>query len=77
MSVTTARATADEVEHANATGLTPVVFIHGFWLLPNSWDRWAKANRWRRSWDVVTPWNPTPPLNTPLRQFESGRQRSG
>jgi pimeloyl-ACP methyl ester carboxylesterase len=22
-------------------GRTPVVFIHGLWLLPNSWDRWA------------------------------------
>jgi non-heme chloroperoxidase len=30
-----------EAERANATGLTPVVFIHGLWLLPNSWDRWA------------------------------------
>jgi non-heme chloroperoxidase len=30
-----------EVERANATGLQPVVFIHGLWLLPSSWDRWA------------------------------------
>jgi pimeloyl-ACP methyl ester carboxylesterase len=30
-----------EIEKANATGLTPVVFIHGLWLLPSSWDRWA------------------------------------
>jgi non-heme chloroperoxidase len=30
-----------QVEKANATGLTPVVFIHGLWLLPSSWDRWA------------------------------------
>ena len=22
-------------------GRTPVVFIHGLWLLPSSWDRWA------------------------------------
>ena len=39
--VDTATATADQVEKANATGLTPVVFIHGLWLLPSSWDRWA------------------------------------
>ena len=38
---TEARTTADEIERANATGLTPVVFIHGLWLLPSSWDRWA------------------------------------
>ena len=31
----------DVVAHANETGLTPVVFVHGLWLLPNSWDRWA------------------------------------
>src|SRR6187200_3639247 len=29
------------VARANATGLKPVVFIHGLWLLPSSWDRWA------------------------------------
>jgi pimeloyl-ACP methyl ester carboxylesterase len=28
-------------DRANASGLTPVVFIHGLWLLPSSWDRWA------------------------------------
>jgi non-heme chloroperoxidase len=33
--------TAGQVERANASGLTPVVFIHGLWLLPSSWDRWA------------------------------------
>jgi len=38
---TEARDTADQIERANATGLTPVVFIHGLWLLPSSWDRWA------------------------------------
>jgi non-heme chloroperoxidase len=32
-----------QVEQANATGRVPVVFIHGLWLLPSSWDRWAAA----------------------------------
>jgi pimeloyl-ACP methyl ester carboxylesterase len=41
MSAVTTPTTADQVEQANATGLTPVVFIHGLWLLPSSWDRWA------------------------------------
>jgi pimeloyl-ACP methyl ester carboxylesterase len=31
-----------QVEQANASGRTPVVFIHGLWLLPSSWDRWAE-----------------------------------
>jgi non-heme chloroperoxidase len=30
-----------EIEAANASGNTPVVFIHGLWLLPSSWDAWA------------------------------------
>jgi non-heme chloroperoxidase len=30
-----------QVARANATGLTPVVFVHGLWLLPSSWERWA------------------------------------
>jgi non-heme chloroperoxidase len=42
MSVTTAPSTVDEqLERANASGLQPIVFIHGLWLLPSSWDRWA------------------------------------
>src|SRR6202000_1413206 len=32
---------AEQVEKANATGKQPVVFVHGLWLLPSSWDRWA------------------------------------
>jgi non-heme chloroperoxidase len=32
---------AEQVERANATARTPVVFVHGLWLLPSSWDRWA------------------------------------
>ncbi|TML18350.1 MAG: alpha/beta hydrolase [Actinobacteria bacterium] len=30
----------EQLDKANSSGLTPVVFIHGLWLLPNSWDRW-------------------------------------
>ena len=31
-----------QVDRANASGRTPVLFIHGLWLLPSSWDRWAE-----------------------------------
>jgi pimeloyl-ACP methyl ester carboxylesterase len=31
-----------QVERANASGRTPVVFIHGLWLLPSSWASWAE-----------------------------------
>jgi non-heme chloroperoxidase len=30
-----------QIEATNASGLTPIVFVHGLWLLPSSWDRWA------------------------------------
>src|SRR5712671_5039843 len=30
----------EQIDRANATGKTPVAFIHGLWLLPSSWDRW-------------------------------------
>jgi pimeloyl-ACP methyl ester carboxylesterase len=32
---------AQQVEQANASGKTPVVFIHGLWLLPSSWNNWV------------------------------------
>jgi pimeloyl-ACP methyl ester carboxylesterase len=34
---------SQQVAGANATGRQPVVFVHGLWLLPSSWDRWAKV----------------------------------
>jgi len=30
----------EQIDRANASGKTPVAFIHGLWLLPSSWDRW-------------------------------------
>src|SRR5881227_3430915 len=30
-----------QIEAANASGSAPIVFIHGLWLLPSSWDNWA------------------------------------
>jgi len=32
---------SQQVEQANASGRTPVVLIHGLWLLPSSWDNWV------------------------------------
>jgi pimeloyl-ACP methyl ester carboxylesterase len=31
-----------QIEQANASKRRPVVFVHGLWLLPSSWDRWAR-----------------------------------
>jgi pimeloyl-ACP methyl ester carboxylesterase len=55
-----ARTTAEEVEQANASGLTPVVFIHGLWLLPSSWDRWAAVFE-AAGYSSVTPGWPDDP----------------
>jgi non-heme chloroperoxidase len=30
-----------EIRAANASGNTPVVFVHGLWLLPSSWADWV------------------------------------
>ncbi len=30
-----------QIDRANAAKATPVVFVHGLWLLPSSWDRWV------------------------------------
>jgi pimeloyl-ACP methyl ester carboxylesterase len=31
---------AEQIDKANSAGRSPVVFVHGLWLLPSSWDRW-------------------------------------
>ena len=33
----------EQIRRANESGNPPVVFVHGLWLLPNSWDRWAEV----------------------------------
>jgi pimeloyl-ACP methyl ester carboxylesterase len=40
-SATIAEYESDQVKRANSTGRQPVVFVHGLWLLPSSWDRWV------------------------------------
>ena len=45
-SSTTAAISAAEraqIQRANVSGLHPVVFVHGLWLLPSSWQHWAEA----------------------------------
>jgi pimeloyl-ACP methyl ester carboxylesterase len=31
-----------QIDQANKSGTTPVVFIHGLWVLASSWDRWGE-----------------------------------
>ncbi len=32
---------AQQLEKANSSGRTPIVLIHGLWVLPSSWDNWV------------------------------------
>ena len=50
----------EQCQHANQTGRPPVVFVHGLWLLPNSWDRWAKLFE-DNSYVALTPGGRTTP----------------
>src|SRR5947209_3588887 len=49
-----------QVDQANATGFTPVVFVHGLWLLPSSWDRWARIFE-QAGYTALTPGWPDDP----------------
>jgi non-heme chloroperoxidase len=50
----------EQVERANASGRPPVVFVHGLWLLPTSWDRWATVFE-EAGYTAVTPSWPDDP----------------
>jgi pimeloyl-ACP methyl ester carboxylesterase len=51
---------AAEVERANTSTGTPVLFVHGLWLLPSSWERWADFFE-RNGFVAVTPGWPDDP----------------
>jgi len=33
----------DQIKAVNDSGRAPVMFVHGLWLLPSSWDRWRSV----------------------------------
>jgi len=49
-----------QVDRANTAGSTPVVFVHGLWLLPSSWDRWAELFE-KNGYTALTPGWPDDP----------------
>jgi pimeloyl-ACP methyl ester carboxylesterase len=49
-----------QINRANDSGLTPVVFVHGLWLLPSSWDRWAAVYE-EAGYTTLTPGWPDDP----------------
>ena len=50
----------EQCEQANAIGKPPVVLVHGLWLLPSSWDRWAALFE-ENGYVVLTPGWPDDP----------------
>ena len=73
MSSITQRET-QQVEQANASGRTPVVFIHGLWLLPSSWNNWAALFD-EAGYAPVTPDWPDDPETVEQAQGEPRRIR--
>src|SRR6187399_3301104 len=63
-----------EIEEANASGNTPVVFIHGLWLLPSSWANWVDFFK-QAGYAPLTPDWPDDPENGRRGPGEPGRLR--
>ena len=53
---------ARQIETANESGRPPVVFIHGLWLLADSWGRWVSAFE-EAGYAVLTPGWPDDPAS--------------
>ena len=51
---------AEQVKRANTAGSVSVVFVHGLWLLPSSWDRWAELFE-KNGYAALTPSWPDDP----------------
>lgn len=52
---------AYDVARVNASGQQPVLFVHGLWLLPSSWQRWSALFE-QAGYAALTPgWPDDPP----------------
>jgi non-heme chloroperoxidase len=51
----------DEIDRANETGLTPVVFAHGLWLLSSSWRPWRDLFEQNGYTTIAPGWPDDPP----------------
>jgi non-heme chloroperoxidase len=58
MPLTTAE--LEEIDRANASGMQPVLFVHGLWLLSSSWDRWRGRFEDRGYTTVAPAWPDDP-----------------
>jgi pimeloyl-ACP methyl ester carboxylesterase len=53
----------DDISRANATGLPPVVFVHGLWMLASSWQPW-RAFLEENGYATIAPGWPDDPATT-------------
>src|ERR1700759_4909441 len=60
MAATITEHEAEQVTKPNSPGKQPLVFVHGLWLLPNSWDRWTAVFK-RAGYVPLTPGWPDDP----------------
>jgi non-heme chloroperoxidase len=54
---------AAQIERVNAAGAVPVMFVHGLYLLPSSWNRWAELFE-STGYATLTPGWPDDPETT-------------
>ena len=52
-----------EIDRANASGSQPVVFVHGLWLLSNSWEHWRQLFE-AQGYTTLAPGWPDDPATT-------------
>jgi pimeloyl-ACP methyl ester carboxylesterase len=68
MSTTILECELEQVVHANATRRQPVVFVHGLWLLPSSWDRWMERFE-EAGYATLSPGWPDDPTNSTIGEI--------
>jgi non-heme chloroperoxidase len=66
--VTTTEREQQEVDRANASGRRPAVFVHGLWLLANSWDPWRALFEEKGYATTAPGWPDDPPTVREARE---------
>lgn len=61
----------EEIERANASGLSPVVFVHGLWLLADSWNAWRELFE-SRGYTTIAPGWPDDPATSETARAQPG-----
>jgi non-heme chloroperoxidase len=61
---------AEEIERANASDLPAVVFVHGLWLLADSWTAWRELFE-TRGYTTIAPGWPDDPATTEAARSNS------